>query len=180
MSKPEIKSWKNLEAAFAGESMAFQKYMYFAKIARKNGDEQVAKLFEETAKHETKHAEGHLRHLYPFNKMTTEQVLKIAVEGEKFEYTEMYPQYAKIAEEEGMADWLVQEFQDGIGECKEHAEVFQEKLKKLNKVFTGLSKVEKEHHDNYALALKDFKATQTGSFDQSELFLEDFAPEKLS
>ena len=48
----KIKTWKNLEAAFAGESMAFQKYTYFAKIARINGDEETAQLFEETAKHE--------------------------------------------------------------------------------------------------------------------------------
>jgi rubrerythrin len=131
MSKKEIKSWKNLEAAFAGESMAYQKYMYFAKIARKNGDEDVAKLFEETAKHETKHAEGHLRNLYPFAKMTTEMCLRIAMEGEKFEYTEMYPQYAKTAHEEGAEQWMIDEFEEGIAECKEHAEIFLSKLEKL-------------------------------------------------
>ena len=72
--KIEIKTRKNLEGAFAGESMAHQRYLYFAKIARRNGNEDVARLFEETAAHETKHAEGHLRYLYPMNEMTTERV----------------------------------------------------------------------------------------------------------
>lgn len=169
-NKPEIKSWKNLEAAFAGESMAYQKYMYFAKIARKNGDEDVAKLFEETASHETKHAEGHLRNLYPMKEMTTEKCLQLAMEGERFEYTEMYPQYAKTAEEEGAADWMVQEFKDGIEECKEHSEIFKAKLQKLNKIFTGLAKVEKEHHDNYKRLLED--KTASGSFSESNFYLE--------
>ena len=156
--RPEIKSWKNLEAAFAGESMAYQKYLWFAKIARKNGDEEVAQLFEETAKHETAHAQGHLRNLYPMDEMTTEKALQLAVEGEKFEYTEMYPGYAKTAEEEGAADWIVAEFKEGIEECKEHAETFEKKLKKLNKIFAGLTRVEQEHYENYARALENKKA----------------------
>ena len=176
--KPEIKSWKNLEAAFAGESMAYQKYMYFAKIARKNGDEEVAKLFEQTAAHETKHAEGHLRHLYPFNKMSTEDCLRIAKEGEEFEYTEMYPQYAKTAKEEGAEKWMIDEFEEGIAECKEHSEIFLQKLEKLGNIFSGLSKVEKEHHDNYARALEDHSKAQ-GNFDDSNSFLDESGPEKL-
>lgn len=170
-NKPEIKSWKNLEAAFAGESMAYQRYMYFAKIARKNGDEEVAELFEETAKHETAHAQGHLRNLYPMNKMTTEDCLKEAVAGEKFEYTEMYPQYAREAKEEGAADWFIKEFEEGIEECKEHAEEFQKRLEKMQKIFGGLAKVEKEHHDNYAAALDDFKSK--GNFSESDGYLKD-------
>jgi len=175
--KPEIKSWKNLEAAFAGESMAYQKYMYFAKIARKNGDNDVAELFEETARHETSHAEGHLRHLYPFREMTTEKCLQLAMEGEKFEYTEMYPQYAKTAKEEGAEDWMVKEFEEGVEECKEHSEIFQKKLEKLSKVFDGLTRVEKEHHDNYVKALENKQAEF--KFDDSEGFLEESGPEKL-
>ena len=56
--KPEIKTRKNLESAFAGESRAYQKYLYFALLARKKGNEEVAKLFEDTAKHEIAHARG--------------------------------------------------------------------------------------------------------------------------
>ena len=64
MKKPQIKSWKNLESAFAGESMAHQKYLHFAKIARTNGDEDIAKVCEETDRHENAHAQGHLRNHY--------------------------------------------------------------------------------------------------------------------
>lgn len=170
--KPEIKTWKNLEAAFAGESMAYQKYLYFAKIARKNGDEEVAKLFEETASHETKHAEGHLRNLYPMNKMTTQDCLKMAIAGEKFEYTEMYPGYSKTAKEEGADKWLIQEFEENIAESKEHSENFQKSLEKLGKIFEGLAKVEKEHHDNYQRTLDSFENAKKKEFKESNLFLD--------
>jgi rubrerythrin len=65
MKRPEIKTIANLEAAFAGESMAHIKYRYFAKIARSAGDEETAKVFEETANQEVQHALGHLDLLYP-------------------------------------------------------------------------------------------------------------------
>lgn len=172
-SEKEIKSWKNLEAAFAGESMAYQKYMYFAKVARKNGDEEVAKLFEETAKHETGHAEGHLRNLYPMKDLTTAQCLKMAMDGEHFEYTEMYPGYAKTATEEGAAKWMIEEFEEGTKECKEHAEMFKAKLEKLGKVFNGLTKVEKEHHDNYKKAFEDHKNVKK-TFSESNEFLDKY------
>ncbi len=170
--KPEIKTWKNLEGAFAGESMAYQKYLYFAKIARKNGDEEVAKLFEETASHETKHAEGHLRNLYPMNKMTTKDCLKMAIAGENFEYTEMYPGYAKTAKEEGADNWLIKEFEENINESKEHSENFQKSLEKLGKIFEGLAKVEKEHHDNYQRTLDSFENAKKKEFQESNLFLD--------
>ena len=124
--------------------MAYQKYLYFSKVARRNGDEDVAKLFEETATHETKHAEGHLRNLYPMKDLTTEQILKMAVAGEKYEYTEMYPGFSRTAQQEGMEDWLIEEFEEGIVECKEHAEAFTQRLSKLSKIFGGLAKVEQE------------------------------------
>ncbi len=151
--KKEIKSWKNLEAAFAGESMAYQKYMYFAKLARKKGSEEVAKLFEDTAKHEIGHAEGHLRFLYPEDKLTVQDILKIAIKGETFEYTEMYPQYEKEAVAEGNAA-AAQEFREQIAESTEHAEGFEKQLQKVAKVFAGLAKVEKQHANGYEEALK--------------------------
>lgn len=170
--KPLIKTRKNLEGAFAGESMAYQKYKYFAKIARKNGDEEVAKLFEETADHETKHAEGHLRYLFPFNEMSTQKCLELARDGERFEYTEMYPNYAKEAQEEGADEEIKQEFRDGIQECQDHEKGFIDKLEKINKVFNGLAKVEKEHHNNYEQALKNYKsAREQASFSISKEFL---------
>ncbi len=151
--KPEIKTRKNLEAAFAGESMAYQKYLYFAKIARKLGNEDVAKVFEETAAHEIGHAEGHLNFLYPKETLTLEKILQLAIEGETFEYTEMYPGYEKTAREEGNLD-AVKEFVEQQQESREHAATFESKLEKISKVFGALAKVEKSHAEGYENALK--------------------------
>src|SRR3989304_6542324 len=82
---------KNLEAAFAGESMAYTKYMYFAKISREQGDEDTARIFENTAAQEVQHAFGHLDLLYPKTKLNPAKCLEVAIEGETYEYTEMYP-----------------------------------------------------------------------------------------
>lgn len=155
--KKEIKSWKNLEAAFAGESMAYQKYLYFAKLARKKGHEEVAKAFEDTAKHEIGHAEGHLRFLYPEDKLSVEDILNLAIKGETFEYTEMYPQYEKEAIAEGDKA-KAQEFREQIAESAEHAAGFEKQLEKLSKVFGGLAKVEKQHALHYQETLDKVKA----------------------
>jgi rubrerythrin len=143
-----IKTLKNLESAFAGESMAYQKYLYFAKLARKKGFEEVAQAFEETAKHEIGHAEGHLRFLFPEDSLSVEDILKLAIAGETHEYTEMYPTYEKIAIEENHA-MAVGEFKEQIAESKEHAEFFQKNLDKISKVFAGLAKVEAAHAKKY-------------------------------
>ncbi len=152
-----IKTWKNLESAFAGESMAYQKYLYFAKLARKKGSEEVAKLFEDTAKHEIAHAEGHLRFLYPESEYTVADLLKIAIDGETYEYTEMYPGFEKTAIEENHT-YAQKEFSEQIGDSKDHASSFEAKLEKISKVFKGLAKVEKEHSNGYENALKELKA----------------------
>ena len=81
----------------------------------------------------------------------------------------MYPTYAKEAEDEGASE-EVKEFYDGIEECQEHERGFVEKLEKLNKVFSGLSKVEEEHYNNYQNALN--KVSGAGSFTESDKFLE--------
>lgn len=156
MKKPEIKTKQNLESAFAGESMAYQKYLYFASLARKKGNEDVAKLFEDTAKHEISHARGHLTFLYPESDLSVEDLLKIAIEGETFEYTEMYPNYAKTALEEGNQH-AVKEFLEQIEESKEHSKTFEEKLVKISKVFKGLETVEKQHAQGYIDALNKLK-----------------------
>ena len=157
--KKSIKSWKNLESAFAGESMAYQKYLWFAKIAEKNGDPDVAELFRETAKHETGHAEGHLRNLYPMKSLSTQDLLRIAAEGELYEYTEMYPSFAKEAKEEGAEKWIIEEFEKAIEETGEHSEMFLKKLEKLEKVFAGLAKIEEQHYNKYSTALKQSQFT---------------------
>lgn len=154
--KPEIKTKKNLEAAFAGESMAYQKYLYFASLARKKGNEEVAALFEDTAKHETAHARGHLVYLYPEHLLSVEDLLQIAITGETFEYTEMYPTYAKVAAEEGQLAAL-KEFEEQIEDSKEHASWFSSKLDKISKIFKGLSSVEKTHAKGYEDSLAKIK-----------------------
>ena len=85
--RPEIKTMANLEAAFAGESMAHIKYRYFAKLSREMGDEETAKAFEETANQEVMHAFGHLDLLYPKSSMTPAKALQIAIDGETYDYT---------------------------------------------------------------------------------------------
>ncbi|MBI2518783.1 MAG: rubrerythrin [Bdellovibrio sp.] len=150
--KKEIKTWKNLEAAFAGESMAYQKYLYFAKLARQKGNEEVARLFEDTAKQEIGHAAGHLSFLYPADKLSVKDLLTLAAEGETFEYTEMYPGYAETAKTEGQ-NAILKEFEEQQTESAVHAKDFQKKLEKLSKVFEGLAKVEKKHAAEYTKTL---------------------------
>ncbi|HET7160026.1 MAG TPA: rubrerythrin family protein, partial [Burkholderiales bacterium] len=101
--KPESITIKNIESAFAGESMAHIKYMYFAKIARAHGDIETAKVFEETAAQEVQHAFGHLDLLYPATELTPAKSLEMAIAGETYEYTEMYPNFRHLAEQEGNA-----------------------------------------------------------------------------
>ena len=107
--KPESVTIKNLEAAFAGESMAHIKYMYFAKICRAAGDIDSAKVFEETAAQEVQHAFGHLDLLYPADQMSPAKALDMAIAGETYEYTEMYPGMARAARDEkfdSIAEWV--------------------------------------------------------------------------
>jgi rubrerythrin len=93
------KTIKNLEAAFAGESQARNMYTYFAGVARKEGFLYIAKIFEETAENEKRHAKDHFLLLGKLG--DTVQNLTAAMEGEDYETTEMYPNFAKDADEEG-------------------------------------------------------------------------------
>ena len=90
---------KNLEAAFAGESMARNKYTYFASKAKKEGFEQIAAIFEETANNEKEHAKLWFKELEGIG--DTAQNLGAAADGENYEWTDMYEGFAKTAEEEG-------------------------------------------------------------------------------
>jgi rubrerythrin len=143
---------QNLEAAFAGESMAHIKYRYFAKLAREAGAHEVAKTFEETAEQEVMHAFGHLDLLYPKAKMTPAKALEIAIEGETYEYTEMYPKFRHLAVQEGNQS-AVAEFDEQIAESKEHAENFRRTLAIAAKRFAALAKVEERHANNYRATL---------------------------
>jgi len=152
MQRPEIKTVANLEAAFAGESMAHIKYRYFAKIARAAGDEATAHIFEETANQEVQHAFGHLDLLYPKETLTSARCLEMAIEGEIYEYTEMYPGFLKTAQREGNAA-AVAEINEQIAESKEHAKQFQAMLQKAAKRFAALAKVEERHANQYSAML---------------------------
>jgi rubrerythrin len=143
---------KNLESALAGESMAHIKYRYFAKIAREEGFEDVAKHFEHTADQEIKHAWGHLELL--IGNPSTRECLEKAIEGETYEYTEMYPKFEEEAELEGNDDAML-EARLQAAESKEHAEQFTEVLKKAEKRFAALAKVEKRHAQAYQQTLEN-------------------------
>lgn len=130
---------KNIVRAIAGESMARNKYTYFASKARKDGFEQIAAIFEETADNEKEHAKRLMKLLeeetesslekfdFPVVGSTSEN-LKIAAAGENWEHTTMYPEFAKTAKEEG--------------------------LEEAAKVFTEIGEVEEQHEQRY-LKLKD-------------------------
>ena len=152
MQRPEMKTVANLESAFAGESMAHIKYRYFAKIAHEAGDVDTARIFEETAAQEVQHAFGHLDLLYPRASMTPARCLEIAIEGETWEYTEMYPGFLKTAQQEGNSA-AAAEISEQIAESREHAEQFQAMLQKAAKRFAALARVEERHANQYRAAL---------------------------
>lgn len=141
---------KNLESALAGESMAHIKYRYFAKIAREEGFEDIAKHFEHTADQEILHAWGHLELL--IGKPSTKECLEKAIAGETYEYTEMYPEFEKQATIEKHS--AEREFTEQIAESKAHAHEFHEILKKAEKRFDALAKVEKRHAAAYKQKLE--------------------------
>ena len=132
------KTHENLKAAFAGESQANRRYIYFAKAADIEGYPDIASNFRETAEGETGHAHGHLDYLKAVGDPATDlpigetaDNLKAAVAGETYEYTDMYPGMAKTAREEGFAeisDW----FETLAKAEKSHAGRFQRFLDKVN------------------------------------------------
>lgn len=136
----------NLEKALAGESMAHIKYRYFAKLARAEGYEEVAEHFEHTANQEILHAWGHLELL--IGKPSTKQCLEMAIEGETYEYTEMYPQFQSIAKAEHNIE-AVKEFNEQGRESLQHAQEFKALLEKAAKRFAALKKVEQRHAEAY-------------------------------
>ena len=129
---------ENLKAAFAGESQANRRYLYFAKVADIEGYPDVAGNFRDTADGETGHAHGHLDYLKPVGDPATglpigetSENLAAAVAGETYEYTEMYPGMAKTAREEGfeeIADW----FETLAKAEKSHAGRFQSLLDSIS------------------------------------------------
>ena len=129
------KTEANLKAAFAGESQARNKYTYFASRARKDGFVQIAKLFEETAAQEKEHAEIWFKLLGGIS--DTAANLKDAAGGENYEWTDMYPSFAKTAKEEGFSD-IAALFEQVAAIEKNHEERYKKLLSNVEKklVFT--------------------------------------------
>ena len=124
------KTEQNLMAAFAGESQARNKYTYYASKAKKDGYEQIAALFEETANNEKEHAKMWFKELHGGEVPTTTENLKDAADGENYEWTDMYEGFAKTAEEEGFKA-LAAKFR-AVGEIeKHHEERFRRLLKNI-------------------------------------------------
>ena len=117
------KTEQNLMTAFAGESQARNKYTYFASVARKEGYEQIAAIFEETANNEKEHAKMWFKELHGGEVPSTLENLLAAAEGENYEWTDMYAEFAKTAEDEGFT--------------------------RIAYLFNEVAKIEKEHEERY-------------------------------
>jgi rubrerythrin len=124
------KTEQNLKQAFAGESQARNKYTYFASVAKKEGYEQIAAIFLETAEQEKEHAKLHLKLLEGIG--DTAANLKEAAGGENYEWTNMYPEMAKTARQEGFED--------------------------IARLFDGLAKIEKAHEERYKKILDSLQS----------------------
>lgn len=140
MSKYDgTRTQKNLEAAFAGESQARNKYTYFASVAKKEGFEQISSIFSKTADNEKEHAKMWLKELKGIG--NTAENLAQAANGENFEWTDMYEDFAKTAEAEGFAD--------------------------LAKKFRAVGEIEKQHEERYRALLKNVETASV--FQKSEV-----------
>src|SRR5512136_1342009 len=132
------KTHDNLKAAFAGESQANRRYLYFAKIADVEGYPEIASNFRETAEGETGHAHGHLDYLKRVGDPATGEPigdtaknLKASIAGETYEYTQMYPGFAKTARDEGFTE-IAEWFETLARAERSHAGRFQKGLDTLN------------------------------------------------
>lgn len=132
---------KNLETAFAGESMARNKYTYFASKAKKDGFEQIAAIFEETANNEKEHAKLWFKELNGGSVSGTVENLAAAANGENYEWTDMYKGFAETAEKEGFVE--------------------------LAERFRGVAAIEKRHEERYRALLKNIEMKEV--FKRSEV-----------
>ena len=163
LSKPTTQA--NLEAAFGGESMANRKYLFFSDVAKQLGNSELAKLFRDTANQETEHAFAHFRLLHPElvvadpaalsdsqKQAILSRCLELAIEGETYEYTTMYPEFAAQARSDRDSG-AEAEFSEQITESQQHAGVFRTAARN----FGLLEPVEHHHADRYRVALEALK-----------------------
>ncbi|MBR2543246.1 rubrerythrin family protein [Candidatus Saccharibacteria bacterium] len=139
------KTEENLKIAFAGEAQARTKYTFFASKAKKDGYEQIAAIFEETANNEKEHAKLWYKELHGGEMPTTTDNLVEAAEGENYEWTDMYDEFAKVAREEG----------------------FEELAKK----FDGVAAIEKAHEERYRKLLKNIEDKKVFSRDGDAIWI---------
>ncbi|MBR3373291.1 MAG: rubrerythrin family protein [Bacteroidaceae bacterium] len=137
MNLKGTKTEQNLMTAFAGESQARNKYTYYASKAKKDGYVQIANIFEETAANEKEHAKLWFKYLHGGAVPSTEENLKDAADGENYEWTDMYAQFAKEAREEGFEE-IATKFELVGAIEKHHEERYRKLLDNLQKkvVFT--------------------------------------------
>lgn len=153
---------ENLNTAFAGESMANRKYLFFADVVEKLGMKDLARLFKETAAQETEHAFAHFRVLHPEldvqNAATLSDVekqeiaarcLQLAIDGETYEYTIMYPEFATQARQDRQ-EHTVAEFEAQQAESRQHAEQFRQAVHNFGLLVT----IERHHAARYTDALQ--------------------------
>ena len=139
------KTEQNLMAAFAGESQARNKYTYYASKAKKEGYEQIAALFEETANNEKEHAKMWFKELHGGSVPSTAENLLDAAEGENYEWTDMYAEFAKTAREEGFT--------------------------RIALLFEGVAKIEKEHEERYRKLLENVNNEMVFSKDGEKVWV---------
>jgi len=130
------KTWENLQTAFAGEAQARTKYTFYASQAKKDGYEQIAEIFMETAENEKEHAKIWFKILHDGKVPDTMTNLKDAAAGENYEWTDMYATFAKVAREEGFED-IAKKFEEVAKIEKHHEERYQKLIENLDtgKVF---------------------------------------------
>ncbi len=139
------KTEANLMAAFAGESQAHTKYLYYASQAKKDGYEQIAAIFEETARNEKEHAKLWFKELHGGSVPETSVNLEDAANGENYEWTDMYAEFAKVAEEEGFT--------------------------KIAKLFASVGQIEKHHEERYRKLLKNIDDKVVFSKDEEAIWI---------
>ena len=136
---------KNLQAAFAGESQAYNKYGYYASVAKKEGYEKVAANFLETSKNEKEHAKIWFKYLQGGSIHNTEDNLKAAADGENYEWTDMYDRMAKEAREEG--------------------------FDKIAFLFEEVAKIEKEHEERYLALLANIENDRVFKREEKQVWI---------
>ena len=139
------KTEQNLMTAFAGESQARNKYTYYASKAKKDGFEQIAAIFEETANNEKEHAKLWFKELHGGSVPDTMENLLDAAAGENYEWTEMYDEFAKVAKEEGFT--------------------------RLANLFEGVAKIEKEHEERYRTLVENIKEEKVFKKEESIVWI---------